>query len=98
MVSNLVKFVSKILVKFVSNKIADHLEKYGRFSHFQYFRYLALILLFSVMDGFGWFRVGSLYKSIELMLEFLKAPLVLHFSYYTLTTFLLMLSVISYLC
>ena len=38
--------------------------------------------------------VGSLDKNIQLMVEFLKAPpLVLHFSYYTLMTFL-MLSVI----
>ena len=39
--------------------------------------------------------MGSLHKNIQLMLEFLKAPfLVLHFSYYTLMTFLMMLSVI----
>ena len=38
--------------------------------------------------------MGSLHKNIQLMLEFLKAPfLVLHFSYYTLMTFLMMLSV-----
>ena len=38
--------------------------------------------------------MGSLHKNIQLMLEFLKVPfLVLHFSYYTLMTFL-MLSVI----
>ena len=38
--------------------------------------------------------MGSLDKNIQLMVEFLKAPpLVLHFSYYTLMTFL-MLSVI----
>ena len=37
----------------------------------------------------------SLHKNILLMLEFLKAPfLVLHFLYYTLTTFLMMLPVI----
>ena len=58
-------------------------------------RYLALFLLFSVIDSFQWFWMGSLYKNIQLMLEFLKAPfLVLHFSYYTLMTFLMMLSVI----
>ena len=58
-------------------------------------RYLPLFLLFSVIDGFDWLWVGSLRKNIELMLEFLKGPfLVLHFSYYTLTTFLMMLSVI----
>ena len=57
-------------------------------------RYLGLFLLFSVIDGFEWFCMGSLHKNIQLMLEFLKAPyLVLHFSYYTLMTFL-MLSVI----
>ena len=58
-------------------------------------RYLALFLLFSVIDGFEWFRMESLHKSIQLMLEFLKAPfLFLHFSYYTLMIFLTMLSVI----
>ena len=58
-------------------------------------RYLALFLLFSVIDGFEWFWMESLHKNIQLMLEFLKASfLVLHFSYYTLMTFLMMLSVI----
>ena len=58
-------------------------------------RYLALFLLFSVIDGFEWFWMESLHKNIQLMLEFLKAPfLVLHFSYYTLMTFLTMVSVI----
>ena len=58
-------------------------------------RHLALYLFFSVIDGFKLFWVESLHKNIQLMLEFLKAPtLVLHFSYYTLTTFLKMLSVI----
>ena len=57
--------------------------------------YLALFLLFSVIDGFEWFWMESLHKNIQLMREFLKAPfLVLHFSYYTLMTFLMMLSVI----
>ena len=58
-------------------------------------RYLTLFPLFSVIDGFEWFWMGSLRKNIQLMLEFLKAPfLVLHFPYYTLMTFLRMLSVI----
>ena len=58
-------------------------------------RYLALFLLFSVIDGFEWFWMGSLHKNIQLMLEFLKTPfLVLHFSYYTSMTFLMMVSVI----
>ena len=58
-------------------------------------RYLALFLLFLVIDSFEWFWMGSLHKNIKLMLEFLKAPfLVLHFSYYTLMTFLMILSVI----
>ena len=58
-------------------------------------RYLALFLLFSVIQGFGWFWMGNLHKNIQLMLEFLKDLfLVLHFSYYTLMTFLMMLSVI----
>ena len=58
-------------------------------------RYLALFLLFSVIDGFKWFWMRSLHKNIQLMLEFFKTPfLVLHFSYYTLITFLMVLSVI----
>ena len=58
-------------------------------------RYLALFLLLSVIDGFEWFWMESLYSNIQLMLEVLKAPfLVLHFSYYTLIIFLTMLSVI----
>ena len=57
-------------------------------------RYLALFLLFSVIDSFEWLWMGSFHKNIQLMLEFLKAPfLVLNYSYYTLLTFL-MLSVI----
>ena len=39
--------------------------------------------------------MGSLHNNIQLILEFLKAPfLVLHFSYYILMTFLMMLFVI----
>ena len=54
-------------------------------------RYLALYLLFSLSK----FWTGRLYRNIQLMLEFLKVRfLVLHFSYYTLMTFLMMLSVI----
>ena len=37
-------------------------------------RYLVLFLLFSVIDGFQSFWMGSLHKNIQLMLEFLKAP------------------------
>ena len=58
-------------------------------------RYLALFLLFSVIDDFEWFWMESLHKNIQLMQEFLKAAfLVLHFSYYTLMIFLMILSVI----
>ena len=57
--------------------------------------YFALFLLFSVIDGFELFWVGSLHKNIQMMLGFLKASsMVLHFSYYTLMTFLLIISVI----
>ena len=57
--------------------------------------YLALFCLFSVIDGFGWFWMESFHKNIQLMLEFLKVPLlVLHFSYYTLMTILIMSSLI----
>ena len=58
-------------------------------------RYLTLFLLFSVIDGLEWFWMKSLYKNIQLMLEFLKAPFFgLHLSCYTLMAFLTMLSVI----
>ena len=58
-------------------------------------RYLALFLLFFVISSFGLFWMGNLYKNIQLMLVFLNGLfLVLHFSYYTLMTFLMMLSVI----
>ena len=58
-------------------------------------RYLALFLLFLVIDDFEWFWMESLHKNIQLMHEFLKALfLVLNFSYDTLLIFLTMLSVI----
>ena len=58
-------------------------------------RHSALHFLFSVIDNFEWFWIQSLHKNIQLMLEFLKAALlVLHLSCYTLMTFLTMLSVI----
>ena len=58
-------------------------------------RYLALFLLFLVIDGLELFWIGSFHKNIQLMLAFPKAPfLVLHFSYYTLMAFLMILSVI----
>ena len=45
-------------------------------------RYLALFLLFSVIDDFEWFWREILPKNIQLMLDLIKAPfLVLHFSY-----------------
>ena len=51
-------------------------------------RYLALFLLFSVIDGFKWFWMENLHKNIQLMREFLKAPfLVTDPSCYTLMTF-----------
>ena len=57
-------------------------------------RYMALFFHFSNRQ----FQVvldGSLYKNIQLVLEFLEGLfLVLHFSYYILMTFLMMLSVI----
>ena len=52
-----------------------------------------LISSFFINDGLQGFWIGSLHKNTQLMLEFLKAPfLVLHFSYYTLMIFLMMLS------
>ena len=58
-------------------------------------RYLALFLLFSVVDGCEWFWMESLHRSIQLVLVFLKGPLlVLHFSSCILMTFLMVLSVL----
>ena len=58
-------------------------------------RYLALFLLFLVIDSFEWLWMESLHKEIQLMLKFFKGPfLVLHFSCCILMTFLMMLSVI----
>ena len=58
-------------------------------------RYLVLFLLFSVVDSCKWFWMESLHRSIQLVLEFLKGPLlVLHFSSCILMTFLMVLSVV----
>ena len=49
------------------------------------------------MEIFEWFWVESLPKNIQLMLDFLKAPLLdEHFSYYTLMTFPMMDDVMKY--
>ena len=54
---------------------------------------LAWFCLFTVMYAFMWFCMGTLCKSIQLILEFLKAPfMVFLFSYYTFMTFLIILS------
>ena len=54
-------------------------------------KYLALFLLSSVIYRFLFF-VSNVYKNIQLILEFFKAPfLVPHFTYYTLINFLVML-------
>ena len=62
-------------------------------------RYLAIFLLFLILDDFELFWMENLHKNIQLMLELLKALfLLLHFSYCTLMIFLLsVLSVISHL-
>ena len=53
--------------------------------------YVALFLLFSTRDSYGWFWIGSLHKNIQLIL----APfLVLHFSHYKLITLLMISSII----
>ena len=53
---------------------------------------MTLFCLVSVIDGFGSFWLGSLRKSTQSILEFVKAPfLVLHFSCHTLMTFLMVL-------
>ena len=55
-------------------------------------RYLHFFL---VVDRFERFWIGSLYKNIRLMQEFLEDPfLILLFSYYALMTFLMTLTLI----
>ena len=77
------------------SKASDRVWHAGPLQKLLQVRYLALFLLFSVIDGFGCFWIGRHHKNVQLMLEFLKAPiLVLHFFYYTLMTFLMMLSII----
>ena len=61
-------------------------------------RYLALFCLFSVIDGFEWFWMGSSHKNIQNMLEFLIVPfLVFYFSYCTLMTFFSYSALITFL-
>ena len=92
------------LLKVVSDRIARAFKRSGAtravaldiFKNLVRVRHgdLLNICIFSVIDGFGRFWVGSLHKNIQLMLYFLKVLfLVLHLSCYTLITFL-MLSVI----
>ena len=81
---SLLSAVRKVFEKLVNNRIFGHQKKCGLF--------VVCFLLFSVIDGFKWFWMGSLHKNIQLMLKFLKASfLVLHLFYYILMTFLMML-------
>ena len=82
--------ISKTFERVWHAGLLHKLKSYGTFQ----VRYLALFLLFSVIDTFEWFWMECLHKNIQLKLEFLKAPfLVLHFSYYIFMT-LMILSVI----
>ena len=104
---SLLSMVSKVFEKLVNNRIVDHLDKCGFFSDFQYgFRFSRstadLLTVVSDRIARAFNKSGAtlavaldISKNIQSMLEFLKAPfLVLHFSCYTLMTFLTMLSVI----
>ena len=60
-----------------------------------FFFFLALFHHRLVIESFEWFWIGSLKKTILLMLVILKAPfLVLCFTYHTLGMFLMMSSVV----
>ena len=51
-------------------------------SHMEFLdRHITLFCLLSVIDSFEWFWMGSLHKIIQLMLEFLKAPFLVHYLY-----------------
>ena len=81
------------------SKAFDRVWHVGFFHKFKSYgisgQIFGLISSFSVIDGSGWFWIKDLYKNIQLMLEFLKAPfLVILFSYYTLMTALMIISVI----
>ena len=54
--------------------------------------YLALFPVFSLIDDCEWFWMGILHKNIQLFPQ--ESTLGLHFFYYTLMIFLMMLSVI----
>ena len=41
-------------------------------------RFLVLFLLFPIIGGFGWFWMGNLHENIQLILEFLKSPFLVH--------------------
>ena len=74
--------------------LAGLLHKRNSYMGFQV-RYLVVFCLFLVIDDFEWFRMGSLHKNIQFMLESLKALfLVQRLSYYTIMTFLMILSAI----
>ena len=63
----------------MSNSIAITFKRSGAiravsYTEFQV-RYFVLFLLFSLIDDFEWFWMGSPHKNIQLMLsEFFKAP------------------------
>ena len=85
---NAVLDISKALDRFWHAGLIHKLKSYGIPG--EVFG-LALFRLISVTDSFKWFWMGSLHRNIHLMLEFLKVSfLVVHFSYYTLMTSLML--------
>ena len=81
--------ISKVFDKVWHASLLHRLTSYGISG-----QTFGLFFLFSIIGGFRWFWMGSRHKNIQLMLELLKGLfLVLHFSDYTLMTFLIMLSV-----
>ena len=83
------------LLTVVSDRIARAFNRSGATQAGATEPELALFLLFLVIGKFRRFWIGNLHKNIQLMLEFPKAPFsFLHFSHYTLMTFLMMVSVI----
>ena len=82
--------ISKVFDKVWHAGLLHKLKSYGISG-----QTFGLFLLFSIIDGFRRCWMGSRHKNIQLMLEFLKGLfLVLHFSDYTLMTFLILLSAI----
>ena len=93
--------ISRALNRFgVTQAVALNVSKaFGKvwcagFHKLKFYGISGQLCLFSVIDGFEWFWMGSLHKNIQLMLEFLKALFLVPLFFYSILMTLRMLSVI----